>query len=80
MYLITGNSVCVFVHGFEPYFYVEAPTATFSPDDCQALADLLNVSYHYLVLGLIDFVWLFMFFLINIYSLLIRSDIIEWKR
>lgn len=40
----TGNSVSVFVYGFEPYFYVEAPTATFSPDDCVALAEVLNVS------------------------------------
>lgn len=40
-----GNSVAVFVHGFEPYFYVEAPTATFSPDDCIALAEVFNVSY-----------------------------------
>ncbi len=39
-----GNSVCVFVHGFEPYFYAEAPTPTFSPDDCAALAEVLNVS------------------------------------
>lgn len=38
-----GNSVCVFVHGFEPYFYVEAPTSNFSPDDCVSLADTLNV-------------------------------------
>lgn len=39
-----GNSVCVFVHGFEPYFYVEAPTPTFSPDDCSNLAEVLNVA------------------------------------
>ena len=38
-----GNSVCAFVHGFEPYFYVESPTAQFSPDDCQSLAAKLNV-------------------------------------
>jgi DNA polymerase delta subunit 1 len=39
-----GNSVCVFVHGFVPYFYVEAPTPTFSPDDCNNLAETLNVA------------------------------------
>jgi DNA polymerase delta subunit 1 len=46
MYGVTeaGNSVAAFVHGFEPYFYVEAPTPSFSPDDCQALAAELNVS------------------------------------
>ena len=38
-----GNSVCAFVHGFEPYFYAEAPAGGFSPDDCQALAAKLNV-------------------------------------
>lgn len=45
MYGVTGagNSVAAFVHGFEPYFYVEAPSASFSPDDCQALAAELNV-------------------------------------
>jgi hypothetical protein len=40
-----GNSVCAFVHGFEPYFYVEAPTAAFSPDDCTSLVETLNVRY-----------------------------------
>lgn len=39
-----GNSVCVFVHGFEPYFYVEAPTPTFGPDDCTNLQEVLNVA------------------------------------
>ena len=38
-----GNSVCAFVHGFEPYFYVEAPPA-FGPDDCDSLRAQLNVS------------------------------------
>ena len=42
-YLFPGNSVAVFVHGFEPYFYVEAPSANFSPDDCIALAEVFNV-------------------------------------
>jgi DNA polymerase delta subunit 1 len=37
-----GNSVCTFVHGFEPYFYVEAPNNNFSPDDCVSLAETLN--------------------------------------
>ena len=37
--------MAVFVHGFQPYFYVEAPTPTFSPDDCQALADHFNVRF-----------------------------------
>lgn len=37
-----GNSVCAFVHGFEPYFYVEAPPA-FGPDDCDSLRAQLNV-------------------------------------
>ena len=38
-----GNSICAFVHGFEPYFYVEAPPG-FGPDDCDSLRALLNVS------------------------------------
>ena len=46
MYGVTqgGSSVSAFVHGFEPYFYVEAPSPSFSPDDCQALVGELNVS------------------------------------
>eukprot|EP00887_Chlorella_sp_A99_P006196 scaffold3.g6196.t1 len=36
-----GNSVCAFVHGFEPYFYVEAPPR-FTPDDCATLQWELN--------------------------------------
>ena len=39
---LAGNSVCTFVHGFEPYFYVEAPN-NFSPDDCDSLAATFNV-------------------------------------
>ncbi len=35
--------MCAFVHGFEPYFYVEAPPA-FGPDDCDSLRAQLNVS------------------------------------
>ncbi|PSC71316.1 DNA polymerase delta catalytic subunit [Micractinium conductrix] len=38
-----GSSVAAFVHGFEPYFYAEAPSQTFTPDDCQALAGELNM-------------------------------------
>lgn len=41
--LLAGNSVCVFVYGFEPYFYVEAPP-NFSPDDCWTIQRHLNVS------------------------------------
>ena len=37
-----GNSVCAFIHGFEPYFYVEAPPG-FGPDDCDSLRQLLDV-------------------------------------
>lgn len=37
-----GNSVCAFVHGFEPYFYAEAPTQSFSPDDCASLVEAIN--------------------------------------
>lgn len=38
-----GHSVCAFVHGFEPYFLVQAPDRRFSPDDCEALRGALNV-------------------------------------
>eukprot|EP00775_Hariotina_reticulata_P002392 gene2392-2696_t len=31
-----GNSVCVFVHGFEPYFYCDCPH-DWSPEDCNEL-------------------------------------------
>lgn len=40
---LAGNSVCTFVHGFEPYFYVECPRSTFSPDDCRSLKELFDV-------------------------------------
>ena len=36
-----GNSVCAFVHGFEPYFYVEMPSG-FSPDDIDAFRKTLE--------------------------------------
>ena len=38
-----GNSVCALLYGFEPYFYVEAPT-TATPEDCHLLRQILNVS------------------------------------
>ena len=37
-----GNSVCLFVHGFEPYFFVESPPG-WGPDECDALCNDLNV-------------------------------------
>ena len=37
-----GNSVCLFVHGFEPYFYIEAPPG-WGPDECDILCNELNV-------------------------------------
>ena len=37
-----GASVAAFVHGFDPYFYVEAPP-NFGPDDCDGLCRSLNV-------------------------------------
>ena len=37
-----GNSVCAYVHGFLPYFYIEAPRG-FGPDDCDSLCSQLNV-------------------------------------
>lgn len=36
-----GNSVCAFVHGFEPYFYVPAPP-NFTPDDVPGFREALN--------------------------------------
>ena len=36
-----GHSVATFLHGFEPYFFAEAP-AGFGPDDCDDLARVLN--------------------------------------
>jgi DNA polymerase delta subunit 1 len=38
-----GCSVCVFVHGFEPYFYVPAPPG-FSPDDAAPAAEAVNAA------------------------------------
>lgn len=39
----SGNSVCVFVHGFEPYFYCDCPPM-WTPEDCQELCNSLRVS------------------------------------
>ena len=36
-----GNSVCCFVHGFEPYFYAPAPPG-FGPDDLPGFKSVLN--------------------------------------
>ncbi len=36
--------MCTFVHGFEPYFYIEAPRG-FGPDDCDSLCAQLNVRF-----------------------------------
>eukprot|EP00958_Prasinococcus_capsulatus_P026248 scaffold4725_cov367-Prasinococcus_capsulatus_cf.AAC.5 len=36
-----GNSVCVHIHGFEPYFYIMAP-AGFTTADCESLKKTLN--------------------------------------
>ncbi|WIA42723.1 hypothetical protein OEZ86_008668 [Tetradesmus obliquus] len=36
-----GNSVCVFVHGFEPYFYCDCPHG-WGPEDCQELCNALR--------------------------------------
>lgn len=40
-----GNSVCAFVHGFEPYFYAKCTSGrhTASPDDLPAITEALNV-------------------------------------
>ena len=41
--LVAGNSVCAFLYGFEPYFYIMAPNNC-TPDDCDSLRRNLNVS------------------------------------
>jgi hypothetical protein len=40
-----GNSVCVFVHGFEPYFYADCPP-DFTPECCAELCRVLQVGCH----------------------------------
>ena len=39
---LAGNSVCVFVHGFEPYFYVECPP-NWVPEHYEELLKALRV-------------------------------------
>ncbi len=36
--------MCLFVHGFEPYFYVEAPQTGICNEELDSLQKLLNVS------------------------------------
>jgi hypothetical protein len=45
-----GNSVCAFVHGFEPYFYAKCVNSrqSPSPDDLPAVMETLNVRLLYL--------------------------------
>jgi hypothetical protein len=38
-----GNSVAMYVQGFEPYFYIESPMPDFGPDDCDQMTQELNV-------------------------------------
>ena len=37
-----GNSVCAFIHGFEPYFYVGLPARGFTPDDVYSFRQSLE--------------------------------------
>ena len=46
-----GHSVAAFVHGFAPYFYIEAPPGA-GPDECDAVGRALNVS-----VGVCVWVW-----------------------
>lgn len=41
----SGNSVCAFVHGFEPYFYAKCVNSKHTPlpDDLPAITEALNV-------------------------------------
>ena len=49
MYGITaeGNSVCAFLHGFEPYFFCKCADSRsqLSPDDLPAFQEALNVRH-----------------------------------
>eukprot|EP00899_Mesostigma_viride_P005512 jgi/Mesvir1/14962/Mv14630-RA.2 len=38
-----GNSVCAFVHGFLPYFYIAMPRG-FQPDHCESFRNSLNAA------------------------------------
>eukprot|EP00731_Ephydatia_muelleri_P039241 Em1255g1a len=37
-----GNSVCAHVHGFSPYFYIAAPSESFTAQDCSAFYERLE--------------------------------------
>lgn len=37
-----GNSVCAHIHGFLPYFYVKAPSESFTNDQCDLFRRALN--------------------------------------
>ena len=37
-----GNSVCAHIHGFLPYFYVPAPSESFTNEHCDHLRQVLN--------------------------------------
>lgn len=38
-----GNSIAVFIRGFQSYFYIEAPSPDFGPDECDQLCQELDV-------------------------------------
>lgn len=42
MYVFSGHSVCCFVHGFEPYFYIACPPGM-GPDDISRFHQSLEV-------------------------------------
>jgi hypothetical protein len=42
--LVAGNSVCVYVHGFEPYFYIPLPQG-YNPDDREIYIREMDVRY-----------------------------------
>lgn len=43
-----GNSVLAHIHGFQPYFYIAAPSG-FLNKDLEPLKDVINVSRHTVV-------------------------------